>query len=207
MESVVNVRAEGVKRNATLTVELGTAHFGAAEATGNLNTNTLGACALRGLNALAHCTTEGNASSELFCNALCDKLSIHVGVLDLEDVELNLLAGELFEVLAEAISLCATTTNDDARASGVEVNADTITRTLNVDLRDACALEVFGQVLADCNVLCNVVRVTLSLGGRVGEPAGAVIRGDSQAEPCGVNLLAHFSGLPSSCLPWYRRRA
>lgn len=36
-----------------------------------------------------------DTSSELLSNSLCNQLCIQIGVLDLEDVQLNLLAGEL----------------------------------------------------------------------------------------------------------------
>src|SRR5699024_4112008 len=43
VEAVVDVRAKGVQRHPTLTVELGTGHLGAAETTGALDPDALGA--------------------------------------------------------------------------------------------------------------------------------------------------------------------
>ncbi|SIA88654.1 Uncharacterised protein [Mycobacteroides abscessus subsp. abscessus] len=183
MESVVDVRAEGVQRHAALAVELGAGHFSATQTAGHLDTNALGASALRGLDALTHRTTEGHAN-----------------------VQLNLLARQLLELDAQAVGLCTTATDDDARASGVQVDANAVTRALDAHLGDAGALEVVGQELADRDVFGHVIRVALSLGGGVGEPARPVVSGDSQTEPAGVDLLTHISGLPSSCLPWYPPR-
>src|SRR5690606_26105927 len=111
---VVDVRTEGVQRNAPLTVELGTAHLRATKAASNLDANTLGASALSALQTLAHCTTECHTSSELLGNPLRNKLSVSLRVLYLKDVQLDLLAGELLEVSADALSLCPTAANDDA---------------------------------------------------------------------------------------------
>ena len=134
------------------TVELGAGHFSATQTAGHLDTNALGASALRGLDALTHRTTEGHASSELFGDALRNELRFEVGVLDLKDVELNLLARQLLELDAQAVGLSTTATDDDARASGVQVDANTVTRTLNVDLSKTGALEIVGQELADRDV-------------------------------------------------------
>ena len=98
MESVVDVRAEGVQRHAAFAVELGAGHFGATQTAGHLDTNALGASALRGLNALTHRTTEGHAGSELLGDALRNELRFEIGVLHLKDVELNLLARQLLEL-------------------------------------------------------------------------------------------------------------
>ena len=130
------------------------------------------------------------------------ELRFEVGVLDLKDVQLDLLTRQLLELDAQAVGLCTTATDDDARTSGVQVDANAVTRALDAHLGDAGALEVVGQELADRDVFGHVIRVALSLGGGVGEPARPVVSGDSQTEPAGVDLLTHISGLPSSCLPW-----
>jgi len=174
----------------------------APQPAGRRDTNALGAGALRGLDALTHRTTEGHAGSELLGDALRNELRVEIGVLDLKDVQLYLLARQLLELNAQAVGLSTTTTDDDARARGVQVDANAVTRTLDAHLGDAGALEVVGQELADRDVFSHVVRVALSLGGGVGEPARPVVSGDSQTEPAGVDLLTHISGLPSSCLPW-----
>src|SRR5699024_917678 len=95
VEAVVDVRAEGVQRHAPLAVELVAAHLGAAEAAGDGHSDALRAGALRGLHALAHRTAEGDSGGELLGDALSDQLGVGLGVLDLEDVQLDLLAGEL----------------------------------------------------------------------------------------------------------------
>src|SRR5690606_27353096 len=107
------VRAQRVQRHTTLAVELRAAHLRAAEAAGDLNADALGAGALCALQTLAHRTTERHTSRELLGDALCDELSVGLGVLDLEDVQLDLLARELLEVAADALGLGATATDHD----------------------------------------------------------------------------------------------
>src|SRR5690606_34480231 len=158
VEAVVDVRAQRVQRHTTLAVELGAAHLRTAEAAGDLDADALGAGALRALHALAHRTTERHASRELLGDALCDELSVRLGVLDLEDVQLDLLARELLEVAADALGLGATTTDHDARTGRVDVDADAVTGALDLDVRDAGAVQLRLQQTTDLDVLGDVVR-------------------------------------------------
>src|SRR6185312_10070267 len=57
-EAVVDVRAQGVQGHTAFAVELRTAHFSAAEATGALDTDALGAGAGGGLHGLLHGAAE-----------------------------------------------------------------------------------------------------------------------------------------------------
>src|SRR5690606_2216735 len=83
VEAVVDVRAQRVQRHATLTVELRAGHLGAAESTGALDPDALGAGAQGGLHALAHRATEGHAGGQLLGDPLGHELGIDLGVLDL----------------------------------------------------------------------------------------------------------------------------
>jgi hypothetical protein len=190
-ETEVDVRTQRVQWNAAFTVELGARHFSATKAARNLNADALSASALCGLNALAHCAAERNTRCELLCDALGNELSFDLGVLNLKDVQLNLLTGELLELRAKLVSLSATATNYDAWTCGVDVNANTIASTLNVNACNTSALETSGHHAADRNVFLYVISVTLALLGAIGKPARAVIRGDTKAVPVWVNLLSH----------------
>src|SRR5690606_6794994 len=192
VEAVVDVRAQRVQGHAALAVELAAAHLGATEAARALHTDALGTGALRGLDALAHRTAEGDAARELLGDALRDELGVDLGVLDLEDVELHLLARELLELTADAVRLGAAATDDDAGARRVDVHADAVAGALDLDLRDAGALEARGHELADLDVLADVVAVPLASLGAVSEPPRTVIGGDAQAVPERVDLLSHY---------------
>ena len=95
---------------------------------------------LGGLHALAHGATERHAGRELLGDALGDQLGVDLGVLDLEDVQLDLLARELLELAADAVGLGAAATDDDAGTGGVDVDADAVTGALDLDAGDAGAL-------------------------------------------------------------------
>ena len=172
VDAVVDVRAQRVQRHATLAVELRAAHLGAAEAAGALHPDALDARALlRRLHRLAHRAAEADAAGELLGHALGDELRVGLGVLDLEDVQLHLLAGELLELAADAVGLGAAAADDDARTGGVDVDADAVTGALDLHLGDAGALHALAHQLADGDVFLDVVGVEL-----VGVPAGASSR-------------------------------
>src|SRR5690606_26447391 len=92
VEAVVDVGAESVQGHSALAVELRAAHLRASQAARDLDPHALGAGALRTLEALAHGATERDTGAELLRDALRDELGLGLGVLDLEDVELDLLA-------------------------------------------------------------------------------------------------------------------
>src|SRR5699024_5386249 len=152
VEAVIDDRPQGVQRHAPLAVELAAAHLGAAETAGDGHTDALGAGTLRGLHALAHRPAERHASSELLGNALGDQLRIGLGVLDLEDVQLDLLAGELLQLTAQPLGLRTATPDNNARAGRVEIDADAIAGALDLDPGDTGALEPLGHELADRDV-------------------------------------------------------
>src|SRR6478735_4658464 len=65
VEAVVDVRAERVQGHTAFAVELRAAHLGPAETAGHLDAHTLGAGALRALQALAHRAAERHTSRQL----------------------------------------------------------------------------------------------------------------------------------------------
>src|SRR4051794_14040646 len=195
VEAVVDVGAQRVQRHPALAVELRPRHLGAVEAAGALDPDALGARAHRGLHGLLHRTAELDAARQLLGNALGDQLRVDLGVLDLEDVQLDLLAGELLELATQAVGLGAAATDHDARAGGVDVHAHAVTGALDLDLGDTGPLHALGEQLADRDVLADVGLVQL-----VGVPPALVVGGDAQAEPVRVDLLTHVRpSVPSRC--------
>jgi hypothetical protein len=102
--------------------------------------------------------------------ALGHELRLGLGVLDLEDVQLDLLARQLLEVAADALGLGAAATDDDAGAGGVDVHADPVTGALELDAGDAGTVEGLEQHLSDAHVLGDEVAVPLPLLRAVREP-------------------------------------
>src|SRR6202034_3378459 len=178
VEPVVDVRAQRLQRHPALAVERAAGHLGAAEATGALHPDALGAALGRALHGLAHGPAEGDTAQQLLGHALRDELRVHLGVLHLEDVELNLLAGELLQVAADPVSLRAAAADHDAGARRVDVHPHPVRGPLDLDLGDAGPLHALLQHAADRHVLGDVVLVLLL---RV--PAALEVAGDAQAEP------------------------
>src|SRR5699024_4667258 len=104
--AVVDLGTQGVKPDAALVVPLGAWHLGAAESTRADHLDALDLrLAHRRLDALAHRPAEGHAIRELLGDTLGHELGVGLGVLDLEDVEVDLLAGELLELATQAVRL------------------------------------------------------------------------------------------------------
>src|SRR4029078_8883350 len=122
VEAVVDVRAHGVQRDAAVGVGLGARHLGAAQASGDLHLAALGARAHGAGERALHGATEGDAVLQLLGDRLRDELRVELGALDLEDVDLDLLAGHPVEVLAQGIHLAAGLSDHDPRTRGVDVD-------------------------------------------------------------------------------------
>src|SRR5699024_4468198 len=123
-EAVVDVGAQRVQRDPPLAVELRAGHLCPTQAATTLDPDALGAALDGTLHRLAHRPAEGHTAAQLLGHALGDELRIDLRGLDLEDVELNLLAGQLLQVGADAVGLHTTTTDDDARSRCVDVHTD-----------------------------------------------------------------------------------
>src|ERR1700683_1779016 len=186
VEAVVDVGAQRVQRHPALAVELGARHFGAAKPTRALHPDPLGAALHRGLHGLAHGPAERDPAGELLGHALGDQLRVDLGVLDLEDVQLDLLAGQLLQVAADPVGLGAPAADHDAGTRGVDVHPDPVPGPLDLYLRDAGPLHAALQHPADSDVFRDVVLVQL-----VGVPPALEVGGDAEPEPVRVHFLAH----------------
>ena len=176
-----------MQRHPALAVELRAGHLGPTQTTGALDPDALdGTRAQRALHRLAHRATEADPVGQLLGDTLGDELRIGLGVADLEDVQLHLLAGQLLQLGADAVGLGAAAADDDARAGRVDVHPDPVTGALDLDLGDSGAVHALGHQLADGDVLGHVLRV-----GLVGVPARAPVGGDPESEPVRVDLLTH----------------
>src|SRR6266513_1021900 len=183
VEAVVDVRAQRVQRHPALAVELGPRHLRTAETTRALDPDPLGAALHRALDRLAHGPPEGNPAGQLLGHPLGDQLGVGLGVLHLEDVQLDLLAGQLLQVAADAVGLSAAPPDHDAGPGRVDVHPYTVPGPLDLDLGDAGPLHAALQHAADGHVLGHVLLVQL-----VGVPAALEVGGDAQPEPMRVHF-------------------
>jgi hypothetical protein len=122
-----------VQRNPAFAVELRAAHLGAAETARALHADALDVGLAHGrLDGLAHRAAERHAVAELFGHALGDQLRHCLRVLDLEDVQLDLLARELLQLAADAFGLGAIATDHDAWARGEDIHPHPVTSALDL---------------------------------------------------------------------------
>src|SRR5215831_15385801 len=174
VEAVVDVGAQGVQRHAALAVELRPRHFRAAETARALHPDAPGAALHGRLHGLAHGPAERHPAGQLLGHALRDELGVRLGVLHLEDVELDLLAGELLQVAADPVGFGAAPADDDAGPRGVDVHPHPVPGPLDLDLGDARALHAALQHAPDRHVFRDVVLVQL-----VGVPPALEVGGDT----------------------------
>ena len=187
-EAVVDVGAQGVERHAAVRVALGPRHLGAAEAAGDLDLHALRAGAHRRGQRALHRAPEGDAVLELLGDRLGDQLRVELRALDLADVDLDRLLGELVEVAAKRVDLGARLADHDARAGRVDVHGDLAALLGDRDVGEAGVRKLVLDVVADREVFLQVV-VELALV----EPGRLPVVDVADAEPLGVDLLAHYS--------------
>ena len=142
-----------MQRNASLLDRLRTGHLGAADTAGNLDLDTLGAHAHGRSHGRLHGAAERYAALQLAGDVLPYDDGIHLGTLYLEDIDLNLLAGELLQLFLELVDLLTALADDDARTGGGNGYRNQFQRALDDDLRDACLGQTDIQVFADLGVL------------------------------------------------------
>ena len=176
-----------MQRNTSLLDRLGAGHLGAAHTAGNLNLDALGTHAHRRSDGRLHGAAERNAALELTGDVLADDDGIHLGTLHLEDVDLNLLAGELLELLLQLVDLLAALADDDARTGRRDRNRNQFQRALDDDLRDAGLLQTDVQILADLGVFDELVGEILAT-----EPVGIPTADDTKTICYRINFLSHL---------------
>src|SRR5439155_24502180 len=122
VEAVVDVGAHRVQRHAAVGIALGAGHLGAAQAAGDLHLAALGARAHRAREGALHRAAERDAVLQLLGDRLRDELRVELGALDLEDVDLDLLARHPVQIAAQRVDLAAGLADHDARARRVDVD-------------------------------------------------------------------------------------
>src|SRR5690606_17869127 len=118
--AVVDVGTQRLKGHAALRVPLGARLLGAAEAAGATHLHAAGAGLHRPLDGLLHGAAEGEATLELLGDPLRDQGAVRVGVRHLLDVNGDVAADELAELVPEQLDRLAAATDDDTRLGRVD---------------------------------------------------------------------------------------
>jgi len=186
-EAVVDVRANRVQRDAALGVALRAAHLRAAEAAAALDADALRAGAHpRGQRAL-HGAAEADAVLKLLGDRLRDELRVELGTLDLVDVDVDVLLRDVVQLTAERIDLDARLADHNAGTRGVDVDRDPLLVLADQDVGQAGMRELPVDVLADLDVLDQVLRELL----RARVPVRLPVVDDADAHPSGMDFLTH----------------
>src|SRR6266851_9098234 len=91
-DTVIDIGAQRVQRHAPLAIPFHARDFGAAEPTGAVDPDPLGAEPHRRLHRPLHRPAERDAAFELLGNSFGDQLGLDLGLADLENVEADLAA-------------------------------------------------------------------------------------------------------------------
>src|SRR2546430_1135099 len=94
-EAVINVCAQGMQRDTTPVILLDASQFSAAQTAGTTNLDTFSSEILGGLQRFLHGATERDAAFELQGDVFGDELRISFRRLDLDDIDVDFLAGHL----------------------------------------------------------------------------------------------------------------
>ena len=160
-QAEVDVGPEGVQGHASLQVPLAPSHLRPTQATRYLDTDALGARLHGVLHRPLHGATEAHPTRQLVGHVLGDESRLELRGLHLEDVELDVAPGHELEVLAQPVGLAAASSDDDARPCRVDVDLETVERSLHLDPADQRVRKLAAQVVADLEVLEEVVLVVL----------------------------------------------
>ena len=93
-----------------------TGHFSAVQTATDLNLDTFSTHAHSVGNSHLDSATVSNLALYLASDALTNDVSIEVGLLYFEDIDLNVLIGNLLQFFLKFVNFCTTLTNDDTGA-------------------------------------------------------------------------------------------
>ena len=132
-----------MKRDLAFMITFSASDFGAAETPGNANFNTKSTLLHGDLNSTLHGATEGYTTLKLRSDILRDQLSIHIGIFNLDDVDLDLLtAGEITHFLREALNFLTAATDNNTWAGGVYGDTNTVPCPLDNDTGNRSLLKL-----------------------------------------------------------------
>src|SRR5690606_9757011 len=152
---------QGVQWNTAFTIAFRTCDLSAVQATAHSKLDALGSHAHAAGHGHFHGTTEADTSFQLTGDAICHQSGIQFRTFDLEDVDLDILAGELLELLAQLVHLSTTFADDHSRAGSVDGNGNELQGTFDHDLRNTRFLQAGHQILADMFILHQLLGIVV----------------------------------------------
>src|SRR5437870_1300303 len=165
-KSVIDIRAQRVKRKPALQVPFGARDLGAIQPSRHANLDPLRAKPLSVLDRSPHRSPESDSLLELLRDLLSLKLCVKLGLMDLLNVDVNFAPGAVFDFFFELVDLGPFASDDYAGSRSVDDYLQLVGRTLDVDVRDARARKPTLQFLLQLQVFVQQVGV-VTLGNPV----------------------------------------
>src|SRR5947207_4601295 len=185
-EPVVDVRADRMERHAAVAVPLLARDLAAAQPPRARDPDAVGAQAQRGGDRLLHGAAERDTLLELERHVLRHELGVELGVDDLLNVEIDLLARPRLQLVLQLLHLRALPADDDARPGRRDRDPRPVGRALDVDLGDTRVIELILDIAPDLHVLVPQICVAFRREPAAGPPPR---RTESEADR--MRLLAH----------------
>src|SRR4051812_2216267 len=135
-DPVIDVGAQRVQRHAAFAIPFHAGDFGAAETARAVDADTLGAKPHRRLHRALHGAAERHAALELLRDRFGDQGGVELGLADLDDVDDDVGSGNVGDLLAQLVDICALLADHDARARRMDGHPALLVRTLDDDARD-----------------------------------------------------------------------
>src|SRR5208283_512128 len=151
-ESVVNVGAQGVQRQAPLQIPLRARNLIAVQPARHTNLDALAAKAQRRINRLAHRTAEANALLQLQRDVLGDQLRVKLRLVDLQNVNEDLARAPFLNVGLQLIDLRALAADNDAGTRGADDETQLVARALDFHRTDTSGLQLLAQLSLQLDV-------------------------------------------------------
>ena len=184
-ECVVDVCTESMERGTSFLEHLAAGHFGAADAAADLDLDALGTHAHGGGDGHLDGAAIADAAFDLTGDAVSDDVGVNLGALDLEDVDLDILLGDLLELLLEHVDLLAALADDDTRTGRVDRNGNELQGALDDDACEAGLRKTVLEVFADAIVFFDLLRVVSTT------PVGVPTTGDTDSVADRISFLSH----------------
>jgi hypothetical protein len=154
-----------MKGNRSRADHLGACDFRTAETSTGADLDSVRPHVHGDLHRLLHGAAKPDAALQLACNALGNQCCVKFRLLDLDDVDLGLLApGESGDLAGHGLDLTALSSDDDTRAGCENGDADAVPGTLNDDSGNCGRLELLLQPATDLLVSVEEVRKFLLAG-------------------------------------------
>ena len=177
-----------MKRSTALFEHLAACHLRTAKTSADLNLYTLCTHSHSCRDSHLDGSTVRDTSLHLSCNVVCNDICIQLRTFNLKDVNLNLLVGDLLQLLFKFVNLLTALANNNARTCSVDSNCNEFESSLNNYLREAGLCKTSIQILSNLCILQN-------LGSIIGTtvPIGVPTTDNTKSVAYWINFLSHIT--------------